>query len=331
MPRARSVGLLFVGVVSAVGRMQHRDPARSVGDPGGPGRVRRHVRAAGVLRRAGDQDVAAAARGQRAGPGRGERRARRVRGGKERFAFDNDFQLKHLRRVLNENWRRLPESVATADKIEIEVKWSEKAGAKRVDHRRGGRDGRSAPETFSLPYHVCLSELLYGEPLYRQRRVMWGLPLPGMPAKAAAATDGGAAAPDGAHVRRRQAGRGAPVGPLSALRFDGRGGASGPATSRSEREVRQRSRTAAVQGRRRAARRPPGTDRTGSGRGAAARPRRRPRPPAARPEQDRDADQRRPRAARRTATNSSARQPSSAPMSASSLASPRPRPSRLST
>ena len=36
-----------------------------------------------------------------------------MRGGKERFAFDDDFQLKHLRRVLNENWRRLPEPIAS--------------------------------------------------------------------------------------------------------------------------------------------------------------------------------------------------------------------------
>ena len=49
---------------------------------------------------------------------------KRVHGGKERFAFENDFQLKHLRRVLNENWRRLPEQVATAKKIEIEVQWA---------------------------------------------------------------------------------------------------------------------------------------------------------------------------------------------------------------
>jgi hypothetical protein len=122
--------------------------------------------------------------------------AKRVRGGRERFAFESDFQLKHLRRILNENWRRLPEAVATADKIEIEVKWSEKAGTKRVltdedaEITVGG-------ETSSLPYHVCLSELLYGEPLYRQRRVMWGLPLPVVPGKSAA-TDAGAPAPDGA-------------------------------------------------------------------------------------------------------------------------------------
>ena len=74
MPRARSIGLLFVGGRQRVGGLQHRHPARPVGGAGGPGRVRRHVRPAGVLRRAGDQDVAAAAGGQRAGPGRGERR-----------------------------------------------------------------------------------------------------------------------------------------------------------------------------------------------------------------------------------------------------------------
>jgi len=43
-----------------------------------------------------------------------------VRGGKERFAFENDFQLSHVRRVLNENWRRLPEGLLEgAKKIEI--------------------------------------------------------------------------------------------------------------------------------------------------------------------------------------------------------------------
>jgi hypothetical protein len=128
----------------------------------------------------------------------GESGGKKVRGGKERFAFENDFLLKHLKRVLNENWRRLPESVPAAGKIEIEVKWSEKAGAKRVITDEDA-EMTIGSETYSLPYHVCLSELLYGEPLYRQRRVMWGLPLPGMPpAKpAAATTDGGTGASDG--------------------------------------------------------------------------------------------------------------------------------------
>ena len=107
---------------------------------------------------------------------------RTVRGGKERFAFENDFQLKHLRRVLSENWRRLPERLATASEVEIEVKWSEKAGAKRVVTNEEA-ELSSGGESWSLPYQPCLSELLYGEPLYRQRRVMWGLPLPGPPAK----------------------------------------------------------------------------------------------------------------------------------------------------
>jgi hypothetical protein len=121
---------------------------------------------------------------------------KRVRGGKEKFAFENDFLLQHLRRVLNENWRRLPESVATAGKIEIEVKWSEKAGAKRVITDEDAEMTIGA-ETFGLPYHVCLSELLYGEALYRQRRVMWGLPLPAIPGPKPPAADGGAGARDG--------------------------------------------------------------------------------------------------------------------------------------
>ena len=116
-----------------------------------------------------------------------------VRGGKERFAFENDFQLKHLRRVLEENWRRLPDKVAAADKIEIEVKWAEKAGTKRVVTDQPAEMGIGG-ESFDLPYQACLSEILYGEPLYRQRRAMWGLPLPNV-AKAPV-TDGGAA--DGA-------------------------------------------------------------------------------------------------------------------------------------
>jgi len=123
--------------------------------------------------------------------------SKRVRGGKERFAFENDFQLKHVRRVLNENWRRLPETVDSAPKIEIEVKWAEKAGAKRVTTDQDA-ELTIGGESYGLPYHVCLSELLYGEPLYRQRRVMWNLPLPGAPPTARPLLgDGGAAATDG--------------------------------------------------------------------------------------------------------------------------------------
>jgi hypothetical protein len=107
-----------------------------------------------------------------------------VRGGKERFAFDSDFLTKTVKRVLRDNWRGLPDELERADKVEIEVKWSEKAATKRVV-----TDAPSeliiGNRSWSLPYQPCLSELLYGEPLYRQRRAMWGLPLPTMP-------DGGA-------------------------------------------------------------------------------------------------------------------------------------------
>jgi hypothetical protein len=87
--------------------------------------------------------------------------------------------------VLHENWRRLPDKLDTADRIDVEVKWSEKAGAKRVVTDAPAEVTIGA-ETFDLPYHPCLSELLYGEPLYKQRRLMWNLPLPG------ALPDGGA-------------------------------------------------------------------------------------------------------------------------------------------
>jgi len=129
-----------------------------------------------------------------------------VRGGRQRFAFENDFQLAHLRRVLNENWRRLPDGVAGAGKIELEVKWSEKAGTKRVVTDEDAHLDVGG-QSFSLPYHVCLSELLFGESLYRQRRAVWGLVLPPGPpidlgiAAIRSAPDAGAsdgAAPDGA-------------------------------------------------------------------------------------------------------------------------------------
>ena len=56
----------------------------------------------------------------------------RIQGGKNRFAFETDFQLKQLRRVLDENWSRLPEQLAKADRVEVEVHWSAKAGVRRV-------------------------------------------------------------------------------------------------------------------------------------------------------------------------------------------------------
>jgi hypothetical protein len=51
------------------------------------------------------------------------------------------------------------ESIPTANKIELEVKWSEKAGAKRVITDEDA-ELEVGGESVSLPYHVCLSELL---------------------------------------------------------------------------------------------------------------------------------------------------------------------------
>jgi len=98
-----------------------------------------------------------------------------ARGGRARFAFQTPFQLITVRRVLDENWKHLPPKLATAKRIELGVNWSERAGLHRVANDSNPElvvDGVVTP----LPYHVCLSELLFGEPLYRQRRSMLGLP-----------------------------------------------------------------------------------------------------------------------------------------------------------
>jgi hypothetical protein len=120
-----------------------------------------------------------------------------VRGGKARLAFQGTFLLKHARRVLAENWRRLPEELMTADKLEIEVRWAEKAGVRRVVTDQDAELFIGTDEYY-LPYHVCLSEFLYGAPLYKQRQVLWGLPNPAARVPLDLALDGGA--PDASSV-----------------------------------------------------------------------------------------------------------------------------------
>jgi hypothetical protein len=108
----------------------------------------------------------------------GARSGARLAGGRSHFAFETDFQLETIHRVLNENWKRLPEAMTDAKRVDLEVRWSERSGVRRVVTTEDailmvGRD------QFALPYHVCLSELLFGEPLYRRRREVLGLaPLP---------------------------------------------------------------------------------------------------------------------------------------------------------
>jgi hypothetical protein len=75
--------------------------------------------------------------------------------------------------VLDENWKDLPSRLRVAHQIQINVNWSERAGLRRVANNSDPElvvDGIAT----SLPYHVCLSELLFGEPLYRQRRELLG-------------------------------------------------------------------------------------------------------------------------------------------------------------
>ena len=84
-------------------------------------------------------------------------------------------------------------------RIDIEVHWSEKAGVQRVvtDSDAELIVGR---ESFALPYQVCLSELLFGAPLYRQRRLMAGRMLPYKPLLG-----------DGGSSSKRRRGRGSDV------------------------------------------------------------------------------------------------------------------------
>jgi hypothetical protein len=121
-------------------------------------------------------------------------------GGMATFSFEDNVALEELRRQLSENWDRVPPGLLAAPRLELAVQWAEKAGVRRVVTTRDAQisDGKA---TYYLPYHVCLSEFLYGAPLYKTRREMLGLAgtpmmedaaappvaLPGLDAGAAAA------------------------------------------------------------------------------------------------------------------------------------------------
>jgi hypothetical protein len=101
-------------------------------------------------------------------------------GGQVTFSFQSDSQLRLLRRVLNDNWEKLPEKLMKSQRIDLQVKWAEKAGVRRVVTTEDAQvtfDGTTA----FLPYHICLSELLFGAPLYKTRRDLLGLPPLGPP------------------------------------------------------------------------------------------------------------------------------------------------------
>jgi hypothetical protein len=101
----------------------------------------------------------------------------RATGGKARYRFSTDFQLHHVRKLLASNWSGLPEDVAKAPAVDLEVRWSEKAGVKRVVSTEDATLG-AGDKSWNLPYHVCLSDLLFGESLYNTRRSVLNLPAP---------------------------------------------------------------------------------------------------------------------------------------------------------
>ncbi len=124
--------------------------------------------------------------------------------GRSRFAFETDFQLQAVRSLLKENWKRLPPELATTQPLEIEVQWSERSGLRRVV-TDADAELVVGQERMALPYHVCLSDFLFGAGLYHQRRELLGLaPLPLPSAKPSpSVTDGGvqdAGVPDAARV-----------------------------------------------------------------------------------------------------------------------------------
>lgn len=134
----------------------------------------------------------------------------KTRGGRSRFAFETPFQLETVRRVLNENWRRLPEGLASATRLDLEVQWSDRAGLRRavttedatliVTEAPGTGDGKTPTQEIALPYHVCLSELLFGAPIYHQRRDVFGLaPLP-LPSSMVVKDNGDGGVPGGGGV-----------------------------------------------------------------------------------------------------------------------------------
>ena len=48
---------------------------------------------------------------------------KKTSGGRTRFAFETPFQLQALRRVLRQNWHRVPDKVLESDHVELQVRW----------------------------------------------------------------------------------------------------------------------------------------------------------------------------------------------------------------
>lgn len=100
---------------------------------------------------------------------------KRASGGRTRYRFSTDGQLATLRAVLAHNWRRIPESLADASQVDVKVRWSERAENRFVVMTEAA-ELIIDQDSYALPYHHCLSALLFGQSLYRSRRVLLNLP-----------------------------------------------------------------------------------------------------------------------------------------------------------
>ncbi len=94
-------------------------------------------------------------------------------GGRDTFRFEPGPARDQFLRLLAAHYTRLPPELGRARRLELEVEWASRAAVKRAVTDRSATliiDGRGR----DLPYHVCLSDFVYGEPLYRTRRDLRG-------------------------------------------------------------------------------------------------------------------------------------------------------------
>jgi hypothetical protein len=122
---------------------------------------------------------------------------RTFRNGRTLFAFDTDFQLATLRRILKENWKNLPPELDVTHQINVSVHWFERAGLRRLVTSSDVELIFNGQVT-ALPYQVCLSELLFGAPVYHERREALGLAPPPTALPLTLPPDADAGAPDDA-------------------------------------------------------------------------------------------------------------------------------------
>ncbi len=100
-----------------------------------------------------------------------------IMGGTSTYALGPGHSRATLRRLLDENWKPLPERVAKSERLELDVRWAEKASSRWVVTNEKWVL-RADGEAYDMAFHPCLTSFLFGEKLYSLRREMLGLPAP---------------------------------------------------------------------------------------------------------------------------------------------------------